>query len=352
MPDTLRSAAGLRARAASRDPSAPATPARRMFCRSAACAAGAAALGLPAWPLLAQAQTYPSQPVRVIVPFGPGGLADISMRLVAQKLGEKLGQQVVVDNRPGAGGVVAANAALNAPRDGHTLILFSNGTAISKSLFKLAFDPEKDFTAISSMAYFDLILLVRKDSPLADLKALLAESRKRSLNIGTINPGSTQNLSAELFKSVARLNANVIPFKSTPEVLTALLRGDIDVGFESYAALKGAVDGGQVRAIAATGPARTPWLPQVPTVREAGVDGYEVTGWNALYAPSGVPPAAVQALGAAMQEVLQMPDVRNRLLELGTEPRASSGADMAAVFRRDAGKWGQVIRQAGIQVQP
>ncbi|MBP7567409.1 MAG: hypothetical protein KA795_15530 [Burkholderiaceae bacterium] len=307
---------------------------------------------MAAAPWAVQAQpAFPSQPIKVIVPFGPGGLADISMRLVAQKLGERLGQPVVVENRPGAGGVVAANAALNAPRDGHTLILFSNGTAISKSLFKLANDPETDFVPISSMAYFDLILLVKADGGVPDLASLLALSRRRPLNIGTINPGSTQNLSAELFKSVAKVEATVIPFKSTPEVLTALMRGDVDVGFESYAALKGAVDGGQVRAIAATAGARSPWLPQVPTVREAGVAGYEVTGWNALYAPAGTPPAAVQAVSAAMQEVMQLPDVRQRLLQLGTEPRASSPADMAAVFKRDTAKWAEVIRRAGIQMQ-
>ncbi|MBN9408244.1 MAG: hypothetical protein J0H69_03750 [Burkholderiales bacterium] len=326
---------------------APAHPRRR------ALIAGALASGLmAAAPFAAQAQpSFPSQPVKVIVPFGPGGLADISMRLVAQKLGERLGQPMVVENRPGAGGVVAANAALNAPRDGHTLILFSNGTAISKSLFKLANDPETDFVPISSMAYFDLILLVKADGGVPDLASLLALSRRRPLNIGTINPGSTQNLSAELFKSVAKIEATVIPFKSTPEVLTALMRGDVDVGFESYAALKGAVNGGQVRAIAATAGARSPWLPQVPTVREAGVAGYEVTGWNALYAPAGTPSAAVQAVNAAMQEVMQLPDVRQRLLQLGTEPRASSPADMAAVFKRDAAKWAEVIRRAGIQMQ-
>lgn len=331
-------------------PSSPARRGRRATLTALAALAGAALSGLPGI-ATAQGAAYPSQPVRVIVPFGPGGLADISMRLVAQKLSERLGQQVVVDNRPGAGGVVAANAALNAPRDGHTLILFSNGTAISKSLFKLSYDPETDFVPISSMAYFDLILLVRADGPLRDLAALQALARTRPLNIGTINPGSTQNLSAELFKSVAKLDGAVVPFKSTPEVLTALLRGDVDVGFESYAALKGAVDGGQVRAIAATAGARSAWLPQVPTVREAGVSGYEVTGWNALYAPAGTPPAAVQTLSTALREVMQLPDVKRRFLELGTEPRASTPAEMAGVFRTDAAKWGQVIQQTGIKVQ-
>ena len=311
------------------------------------------AVGAAAWPIgraLAQA-AYPTQPVRVVVPFGPGGLADISMRVVAQRLGERLGQPVVVDNRPGAGGVVAATATLSAPRDGHTLILFTNGTAIGKSLFKTPYDPEKDFVPVSTLAYFDLVLLTRKDGGVADLPALLALGRTRPLTIGTINPGSTQNLSAELFKSVAGLNANVIPYKSSPEVLTALLRGDVDVGFESYAALKGAVDSGQVRAMAATGPARSPWLPQVPTVREAGLAGYEVTGWNALYAAAGTPAAVVALLNGHMQQVMQLPDVRQRLLDMGIDPRASTVDEQAAVFSRDFAKWTKVIQQAGIKTQ-
>ncbi len=295
--------------------------------------------------------SYPTQPIRVILPFGPGGLADISMRLVAQKLSEKLGQQVIVDNRPGAGGIVAANVVLSAPHDGYTLTLFANGTAISKSLFKLKYDPETDFIPISTMAYFDLILLVRKDSPIKDLAGLQALAKTREINIGTINPGSTQNLSAELFKTTAKLRAQVIPFKSTPEVLTALIRGDVDVGFESYAALKGAVDTGQIRAIAATGSARSAWLPNVPTVKEAGVPGYEVSGWNSLYAPAGTPPAVIQTLNAAMREVMQMPDVKRRLLDLGTEAKASTSAEMAEIFKADASKWGQVIKESGIKVE-
>ena len=255
---------------------APAAPRRR-----AVLAALAASAALPR---LARAQpAYPTQPVRIVVPFGAGGLADISTRVVAQKLAERIGQQVVIDNRPGAGGIIAANTALAAPRDGHTLILFTNGTTIAKSLFKASYDPEVDFTPVSSMGYFDLVLLVGKDSPVRDLGALLAQGRQRRLALGTINPGSTQHLSAELFKSVAQIEATHVPFKSSPEVLTALLRGDVDVGFESYAALKGAIDSGQLRALAQTGPARPAWLPQVPTVREAGLAGYEVTGWNALF---------------------------------------------------------------------
>lgn len=296
---------------------------------------------------------FPSQPLRVIVPFGPGGLADISTRLVAQKLSERLGQPVVIDNKPGAGGVVAATTTLAAPRDGYTLILFTNGTTIGKSLFRLSFDPEKDFVPISTLAYFDLVLLTRQNGGASDLKSLLArtQGKGKPMMIGTINPGSTQNLSAELFKSVAGIEASIVPYKSSPEVLTALLRGDVDVGFESYAALKGAIDAGQVRAIAATGPARSSWLPQVPTVREAGLAGYEVTGWNALYAASGTPQPIIELLNRHIQEVMRLAEVREQFLKLGTDPKASTPAQLGDIFHRDFEKWAKVIKQAGIKLQ-
>ncbi len=295
--------------------------------------------------------TYPTQPIKIIIPFGPGGLADITIRLVGQKLSERVGQQVIVENRPGAGGIAAAKALLAAPKDGHTLILFSNGTAIGKSLFKLDYDLESDFSPISSVAYFDLILVVGKDSPLTDLQSALNLSKQRSLNLGSINPGSTQNLSATLFKAISKINATIIPFKSTPEVLTATIRNDVDVSFESYAALKGAVQSGQVRVIATTGPTRAPWLPNVPTVIEAGLPGYEVTGWNSLYGPSGIPANAVSLLNRHLQEILALPEIKKRMIELGTAPRASSPDEMAAVLKRDIAKWAQIIQQANIKTQ-
>ena len=239
---------------------------------------------------------------------------------------------------------------LGATRDGHTLILLSNGTTIGKTLLKLPYDPQVDFVPVSSMAYFDLNLLVGKDSPFKDLKSLLAESRRRPLMLASISPGSTQHLSAELFKSVAKLNAQVVPFKTSSEVQLALQRGDVDMGVESYAALRGGIDSGLLRALATTGPTRTPWLPDVPTVKEAGLEGYEVTGWNAIYAPKGTPEAAIQALGSALREVIAEPELNKRLLGLGVVPRTSTAAEMAAVFERDRRKWAQVIEQADIKI--
>jgi len=308
-------------------------------------------LGALALPSNTSAQAaFPSQAIRIVVPFGPGGLADISTRLAGQKLAEKFAQPVLVDNRPGAGGVAAAGVISSAPSDGHHLILFSNGTAISKSLIKLPYDPQADFVPISTLAYFDLNLLVSRDSKFTDLRSLVVEGGRRQLTFGTINLGSTQHLSAELFKSVTRLDSTLIPFKTSGEVQLALQRGDIDVGFESYAALRGGLESGVLRALATTGPSRTTWLPNVPTVKEAGVSDYEVTGWNALYAPKGTPVAVVEAIGKALREVIANPEMRKRLLDLGVEPRTSSSLEMADIFERDRRKWAQVIQLAKLKV--
>jgi tripartite-type tricarboxylate transporter receptor subunit TctC len=293
---------------------------------------------------------YPDQPIRFIIPFGPGGLADISMRLVAQKMGERFGEKIIIENRPGAGGVVAGAATLNAAHDGYTFIAFSNGTAISDSLFKLPYDPVKDFTPVSTVAYFDLILLTKANGTLHSVADVLELAKKRPIVLGTINPGSTQNLSAELFKSTSRLNASIIPFKTTADVIAALIRGDVDVAFESYAATKGIVDAGKVVPIASTGTQRSAWLPKVPTVRESGLD-YDVTGWNAIFAPAGVPAEAVKVLNSQLNEVLQMPDVKKRFQDLGTEAKGSTPDEIGGILRRDIDKWAAVIKQAGIKRQ-
>jgi tripartite-type tricarboxylate transporter receptor subunit TctC len=298
-----------------------------------------------------QAQsTYPDKPIRFVVPFAAGGLADITMRIVGEKLGERLGQRIVIDNRPSGGGVAAAQAVATSPADGYTLITLTNGTAISVNLFKsLPFDPVKDFVPITSVAYFDILLLVNNASPIKNVGDLLAAAKAAGgkMNVGTINPGSTQNLSAELFKSVAGIEAQIVPFKSSPEVQVALMRDDITVGFESYAALKGGIDDKQIRAIASSGIERS--QKDVPTVRESGVAAYSVVGWNALFAPAGTPPDIIAKLNTEITAVLALPDVRKRILELGTEPRSSTPAEIADRMKEDIGKWAAVIEQAKIE---
>src|SRR5262245_2847350 len=260
----------------------------------------------------AKAQSdFPNKPIRLIVPFAPGGLADITMRIVGERLGERLDQRIVIDNRPSGGGIAAAQAVAQAPADGYTLIVFTNGTAISVGLFKaLPFDPVKDFVPISSVAYFDILLLVNGNSPIKTVQDLLtlAKARGSAMNMGTINPGSTQNLSGELFKSTAGIGATIVPYKTSGEVQVALVRDDITVGFESYAALKGAIDDKQIRAIATSGITRS--LPDVPTVKETGALDYEVTGWNAIFAPAGTPKEIVDKLNSEIVAIMAMPDIR------------------------------------------
>jgi len=302
----------------------------------------------------AAAAQYPDKPVRIVVAFGAGGLADITFRIYAEKLTGLLGKPVVVENLPGAGGIAAATAVLRAKPDGHTLLVVSNGTAISKSLFKnLPFDPQKDFAPVSFAAYFDLVVLVKGDGKYRSLADLLRAARTQpgKLNFGTINPGSTQNLSAELFRSTAGIQVPIIPFKSSPDAMTALLGGGLDAVFESYAATKALVDSGRARALASTAAKRTGYLPAVPTVEEAGLPGYEVSGWNALAAPTGTPSEVIALLNRQMNAVAAMPEVKKRLLELGTDAYAGTAEEFRSRFAADIAKWAAVIRQAGIQAQ-
>src|SRR5436305_4600558 len=211
---------------------------------------------------------YPNRPIRVVIPFGPGGFADITMRLVGQQLAERSGVQVVIENRPSAGGIIAATAVTSAEPDGYTLFVFSSGIALSKSLLKsLPFDPVTAFAPISTMAQFDLLLVVKADSPMHTLKDALDAARvdPQKFNVGTINPGSTQNVTGELLRSATGIPMTVVPHRTTGEVLTSLLRGDTQIGIESYAALKSPIDAGQIRAIASSGSKRSPQQPDVPT---------------------------------------------------------------------------------------
>lgn len=326
--------------------------ARRAFCLGLAQLPAALALGRFA-PLRAQAN-YPTRPVRIIVPFGAGGVADTTVRIVAEKLGDAMGQRFVIENQPGAGGIAAARVVLSAPADGYTLALLSNGTAVSAGLFKkLPFDPLKDFAPISSLGYFDFVLATNAGSEFRTMADLLKALREKpgSLNVGTINIGSTQNLSAELLKSAGDLKFAIVPFRSSPEVLVALLRNDIALMIDNYAALKAALTDGQARALATSGATRSPVLPDVPTVQEAGVPGYETTSWNGLFAKAGTPPDIVAALNAALSKVLADPDIKKQLLEFGIEGKSSTPEEIATRLRGDVAKWSAVIERAGIPKQ-
>jgi tripartite-type tricarboxylate transporter receptor subunit TctC len=299
----------------------------------------------------AQAQTYPTRPVRIVVPFAAGGVADITTRLIAEKLAERLGERFIVDNQPGAGGISAARSVLAAPADGYTLALITNGTAISVPLFKsLPFDPVKDFTPISAFSLFDLTFTTNASGPYATLGDFLKDARANpgKLNVATINVGSTQNLGAELLRATAGINVTIVPYRTTPDTTIALLRNDVALVIEYYATMKGGIDDGKLRLVATSGAKHAAFAPNVPTVAEAGVPGYEVRSWNALFGKAGTPAAIITKLNEAVREVVALPDIRMHMLDLGLEAQAGTPEEIAARLRADMAKWGKVIEDAHI----
>jgi len=299
----------------------------------------------------AQAQTYPTRPVRIVVPFAAGGVADITTRLIADKLAERLGERFIVDNQPGAGGISAARSVLAAPSDGYTLALITNGTAISVPLFKsLPFDPVKDFTPISAFSLFDLTFTTNATGPYATLGDFLKDARANpgKLNVGTINVGSTQNLGAELLRAAAGIDVTIVPYRTTPDTVIALLRNDVALVVEYYATMKGGIDDGKLRLVATSGAKRAAFAPTVPTVAEAGVPGYEVRSWNALFAKAGTAPAIVTKLNEAVRQAVALPDIRAHMLDLGLEAQAGTPEEIAARLKADMAKWGKVIEDAHI----
>jgi tripartite-type tricarboxylate transporter receptor subunit TctC len=300
----------------------------------------------------AQAQSdYPNRPIQLVVPYGAGGVADVGMRILADKLSTRLKQQVVVENRPGAGGIVAAKSVATAAPDGYTVLMTGNNNAIAVALFKsLPYDILKDFKSTSSTSFFDLLLLTRTDSPLKSLQDLIkaAQASPGKLNIGTINPGSTQNLAAELFRSVAGIKITIVPFRTSADMATAVLRGDVDAAFEFFAAAHALIVDKKVRVLVSTGPKRAHYLLDVPTAQESGLKNFEVVSWNGISVPSAAPQAVVDTLVKGINDVLPLPDVQEKSQNLGMDMHGSKPADMDRRMKDDIAKWSAVIDKAGI----
>jgi tripartite-type tricarboxylate transporter receptor subunit TctC len=297
---------------------------------------------------------YPNKAVRIVLPFAAGGVADITARIIAERLGGKLGGRFYVENQPGAGGIAAARTVISSPPDGRTLALLSNGTAISVSLFSnLPYDPLKNFVPISSLGFFDFIFATNSDSEFKTLADFIsaAKARPGALNVGTINVGSTQNLSAELLKTAADIDFVIIPYRGTPDLLVSAMQGNLALMIDSYSSMKGNLADKKIRALASSGPVRSESTPDIPTLQEGGVANYDVVSWNALFAPAGTPPEIVKTLNQALQEILAEMDVKKRLLELGIEARASTPDEISARLKSDIDKWRKVIEKAGIQKQ-
>ena len=302
----------------------------------------------------ARADSYPTKPVRLVLPFGPGGAADVTGRLLAQKLSDSLGQQVIVDNKPSAGGIVAAQVVLSQPADGYDLLFVTSGTAISAGLFKaLPFDPVKDLAPISLVGAFPILILVDKSSPMTSLKDMMdaMKAKPGSINIGAVNIGSTQDLNAELFKSLSGLNFQIIPFKTTPDLVGALAGHEIDVAFEIVTPVLGMIKQGQLRPLAVSSATRFSGLPSVAPVKESGVPGFDVSAWNSIAARAGTPQPIIDRLNQDIQKALAQPDLREKFAALGIDPRGGTPAEAKQLLASEVVRWKKVITDAKIPLK-
>jgi tripartite-type tricarboxylate transporter receptor subunit TctC len=306
--------------------------------------------------IAAAAQTFPSKPIKIVVPNAPGGAADITARTVGQKLAEALGQPVVIENKPSAGGVIAGDQVAKADADGHTMLLISSGTAVSAALFKtLPFDSRKDFAPVTKLAAFDLVIAVAESGRFKTLAELLAYAKANpgKLNVGTPQVGTTQNLAAELLKSAAGIDVQVVPFNGTPPVIAALRGGSIDAMVEILGPLMPQIASKALRPIALLGEQRAAQLPELPTVREAGSElaNFSAASWNGLAVPAKTPKEIVAKLNRELVRILALPEVKQRLAELTLVAQSSTPEQLAEWLDSDIKKWSHVIERAKIQKQ-
>ena len=304
---------------------------------------------------LAAAQDYPVKAIRFIAPNLPGGPTDILARVIGQKLSESLGQSVVIDNRAGAGGNIGTEQAAKSPPDGYTLVTGNNATfAANVSLYKkLPFDPVKDFIPVVLVATQPNILVVNPSLPVRTVKELIAYARARpgKLNYANSGIGAAAHLSAELFKSMTGTDIVSIQYKSAAPALTELIAGDCHLMFATSLSVQPHIESQKVRALAVTTAKRTRAMPELPTIAEAGVPGFEATTWHGVLVPAGTPPAIVNKLNAEINRILQMPDVRERLAGLGAEILGGTSKEFADHIQREIPKWAKVIRDANIPVE-
>lgn len=299
----------------------------------------------------AQSPAYPRGPVTLVVPFPAGGPTDAMARQLAQKLGERLGQQVLIDNKGGAGGSIAAEAVAKAAPDGQTLFFGTTGTlAINPSLYtKLRYDPIKDFAPVSLMATTMNVLVVNPEVPAKNLTELirLAKAKPGTLTYGSAGNGSSNHLSGELLKSAASLQINHIPYKGSAPALVDLMGGRLTMMFDTLAQQTGNIASGKLRALAVTGPHRSPLLPEVPTAQEGGLKDFDVTIWFGVLAPAGTPSSAVDRLAREIANVMSTDEMKKRMQDDGAEARPSSPSEFSALIRSDMAKWAPIVKASG-----
>lgn len=300
-----------------------------------------------------QAQTYPAKPVRIVVPYPPGGTTDILTRLIGQKLSETWGQQAIIDNRAGASGNIGADAVVRSAGDGYTLLSASTVHTVNPSLYsKLSYDPLKDFTPITLLAQVANILVVHPSLPVKSVKEFIAFAKARpgQLNFSSAGNGSAPHLTAEMFKTMTGVDIVHVPYKGAPPAMTDLLAGHVALTFATAPSAVPYVRSGRLNALGVSSAARIPALPDVPTIAEAGVPGYESIGWNGLVGPAGMPRAVVNKLNAEVVKILQAPEVVKRLGDLGLETRTSTPAEFAAFLKVEVVKWAKVVKDAGVKI--
>lgn len=316
---------------------------------------GAALIVVAALAASASAQTaYPAKPIQLVVPFAPGGATDIVARLVGQKLAERLGRPVVVDNRPGAGGNLGAAIVAKAPADGHVLFLGTIAThAINQSLYaRLGYDPVRDFAPVSLLTSVPLVLVVPADLPARSVKDLvaLAKARPGALNYASPGAGTALHLAGELFKSLAGVDVVHVPYKGSAPAITDLLGGRVSLMFDTTLSALPHVKAGKLRALAVTTARRSAALPELPTVAESGLPGFDVSAWNGILVPAGTPREIVARLATEVAAIMKLADVRERLAGQGAEAIGSTSEEFAAHIAAETAKWAKVVRASGARV--
>lgn len=303
---------------------------------------------------VALSQTYPSKPVRIMAPFSPGGPVDITARMLAQKLGERFGQPVVVENRVGASGMIGAEQVAKSPPDGHTLLANASIHVIVPSLFsKMTYDPLRDFAPITVVSTSPLVLVITPTLPVRNAKEFIALAKTRSgdLSFGSSGPGSSTHLTAELLKSVTGTNMVHVPYKGQGQAITDVITGEIQFMFNSPSAVGGFIKAGRLRVLAITSEKRSSQLPDVPTFTELGYKGMVTGSWYAIWAPAKTPEAIVSRLNTEIVRIVNLPDVRQRIIEMGGEPIANSAAEFDVFQKAEMTRWAKIIKQAGVEVR-
>ncbi|MBK6007934.1 tripartite tricarboxylate transporter substrate binding protein [Ramlibacter ginsenosidimutans] len=322
--------------------------------RSVLCKAWVLAVfGLAAVPALQAQNAWPEHPIKLVVPYPAGGNADSTARLLATQLSHRLGQQVVVDNRPGGGGTIGAGLVAKAPADGYTLLLDATAFTVNPSLYpKLPYDAAKDFAPISQITRVPMLLVVPPNSPLKSVGDLVHAARGNpgKLSFASAGNGGAQHLAGELFKQGAKISMTHIPYRGGAPALTDLAGGTVDLMFSATSASGPFVKAGKLRALAITSAKRSPDWPQLPTIGESVVPGFEVYEWNGLFAPARTPPAVTARLEKETRAALATPELRQRLADLGAQPVGSSSAEFTQFVRSETAKWGQVVKASGIHV--